>query len=290
MSRLQKKCFIGATGMHGLLLLALAVGPGFFNKQTVDDSPVIEFIPMMASPDNKSIGGGAPRPPANQPQQPEVQQPVQPTPPPPEVKQEVKAEKVEKVEPEKTEPERIKRNDPDAPVTKSEKPKHVVQTGNKVVKIAKNTVKTPSNTTTTTDANVKANEAWKKAVANAGRNISSGLSASTKVDMPEGPGGGGVSYAPYGQIVRKIYTDGWIVPDDMMDDEASVKVSVTIARDGKVLSARIVDASGSAAANRSIQNTLDRITHIGVPFPAGAKESQRTFIMTFNLKAKKAFG
>ena len=33
-----------------------------------------------------------------------------------------------------------------------------------------------------------------------------------------------------------------------------------------------------------------RITTIGVPFPVGAKESQRTFIMTFNLKAKKAFG
>jgi TonB family protein len=197
---------------------------------------------------------------------------------------------VEKVEPEKTESEKIKRDDPDAPVAKPEKPKHVVQTGNKVVKIAKNTTKTPSSTKTTTDANAKANEAWKKAVATAGKNISSGLSASTKVDMPEGPGGGGVSYAPYGQIVRKIYTDGWIVPDDMADDEASIRVSVTVARDGKVLSARIVEPSGSAAANRSIQNTLDRITTIGVPFPAGAKESQRIFTMTFNLKAKKAFG
>jgi TonB family protein len=108
--------------------------------------------------------------------------------------------------------------------------------------------------------------------------------------MPEGPGGGGVSYANYGQIVRKIYTDGWIVPDDMTDDEATVKVSVTIARDGKVLSGHIVSPSGSTAANRSIQNTLDRIRTIGLPFPEGAKESQRTFIMTFNLKAKKAFG
>jgi len=254
---------------------------------------MITIIPMMAT-DEKFSGGGAPRPPAVTPTPPAVQQPVQPTPPPPEVKQEAKAEKVEKVEPEKTEPEKIKRNDPDAPVVVKDKPpKREVQTSKKVVKLA-TAQQTNKNISAKTeaDANAKANEAWKKAVSNAGRNISSGLSSSTKVDMPEGPGGGGVSYAPYGQIVRKIYTDGWQVPDDMTDDEATIKVSVTIARDGTVLSSRIVQPSGSAAANRSIQETLDRIAvnGIGIPFPAGAKESQRTFIMTFNLKAKKAFG
>lgn len=290
MSRLQKKCFLGATSLHGLLLLALLVGPGFFSKQTVDDSPVIEFIPMMASPDN-STGGGSPRPPANPPPQNVVSPQPRPTPPPPEVKPEVA--KVEPEKAEKPEPEKVNRTDPDALESKPEKPKkHQVKTSTTVVKIAKNSTAKPNRSTTTSanNAEAKANEALQKAFANAGRNISSGLSSSTRVDMPEGPGGGGVSYAPYGQIVRTRYTDGWIVPDDMTDDEATVKVSVTIARDGRVISSSILQRSGSAAADRSIQNTLDRIRTIGVPFPAGAKESQRTFIMTFNLKAKKAFG
>ena len=76
----------------------------------------------------------------------------------------------------------------------------------------------------------------------------------------------------------------------MTDDQATIVVSVTIARDGKVLSSRIVQPSGSAAANRSIQSTLDRISNIGVSFPAGAKESERTFRMTFNLKATTSTG
>jgi len=243
--------------------------------------------------DEKISGGGSPRPPVNHPQPPVVQPEVKPTPPPPEVKPEVKQEKVEKVE--KVEPVKIDHHDPDAEETKTDRTKkHEVKTSDKVVKLAKaNTQPLNQNpSTSATDANAKANEAWKKAVANAGKNISSGLSPTTKVEMPEGTGGGGVSYAPYGQIVRKIYTDAWTVPDDMTEDEATIKVSVTIARDGQILSSRIVQPSGSAAANRSIQNTLDRIAviGIGIPFPAGAKESQRTFIMTFNLKAKKAFG
>lgn len=275
MSRLQKKCFFGATSLHCLLLLALLVGPGFFNQPKVDNSPVIEFVPMMATDENIS-GGGNPKPPAPTPTP--VVQPQPPTPaPPPQPKP---------VEEEKVEPVKINRSDRESPVAKAIKPVHEIKTSTKVVKLA-NAKSQP--TRPAANANAKANEI-RRAFENAGRNISSGLSSSTKVDMPEGPGGGGVSYANYGQIVRKIYTDGWIVPDDMTDDEATIKVSVTIARDGKVLSRQIVSPSGSAAANRSIQNTLDRITNIGIPFPQGAKESQRTFIMTFNLKAKKAFG
>ena len=63
---------------------------------------------------------------------------------------------------------------------------------------------------------------------------------------------------------------------------------MTIARDGRVISAEIVNSTGSQLAANSIQKTLDRVTTIGVPFPEGVKENQRTFTMTFNLKAKKS--
>lgn len=281
--------------MHCLLLLALVVGPGFFNRKVVDDAPVLEFIPFVATDENFK-GGGAPRPAENPPaRQPEAVPQPQPTPQPPEQKEErvEKVEKVEKVEPQKVEPEKTQRPDRDAPVVSKDKLKkpHEVTVSSTRVKISKNnpTTTAKNNSRTTTTANNTSSE-FARAVSNAGRRVSSGLSSATQVDLPEGPGGGGVSYANYGQIVRKIYTDAWRVPDDMSDDEASIKVSVTIARDGTVLSSRITQSSSSATADRSIQNTLDRITNIGVAFPTGAKELQRTFILTFNLKAKKAFG
>ena len=62
-----------------------------------------------------------------------------------------------------------------------------------------------------------------------------------------------------------------------------------IARDGKVASSRILQSSGSPAVDRSIQTTLDRVTFVA-PFPAGAKDSQRTFTISFSLKAKKLLG
>jgi TonB family protein len=290
MSRLQKKCFLGATSLHGLLLLALLIGPGFIKQPKVEDMPILEILPMMAT-DEKHSGGGMPRPaPAVQPQ-PVVQQQSQPTPPPPRPEPVQRPEPTPpKAEPVKTEPPKVVRQDAE-PVEKkptNAKPAHQIKVSSTVVKLANNKPQPTRPTTSTATANN--NTQVQQALSRVQNNLKAGLSSSTRVEMPEGTGGGGVSYANYGQIVRKIYTDAWMVPDDMTDDEATVKVSVTVASSGKVLSARVTQPSGSAAANRSIQATLDRITDIGYPFPQGAKESQRTFIMTFNLKSKKAFG
>jgi len=64
---------------------------------------------------------------------------------------------------------------------------------------------------------------------------------------------------------------------------------VTIARNGNVISSSIVKPSGSPQADRAIQATLDRVNFVA-PFPQGAKEAQRTFIISFELKAKKLLG
>ena len=106
--------------------------------------------------------------------------------------------------------------------------------------------------------------------------------------MP-GVGGGGPSYANYAQVVKSIYTHAWIAPNGVDDDEATAKVSITIARDGTVISARLIRTSGNAAVDRSVQATLDRVTFIA-PFPEGAKESERTYKINFNLKAKQLLG
>jgi TonB family protein len=106
---------------------------------------------------------------------------------------------------------------------------------------------------------------------------------------PIGPGGGGEVYASYDQVVKSIYWHAWAPPEDTASDEAVTKVTVTIASDGSVLSARIIRASGDASVDRSVQRTLDRVTFIA-PFPEGAKEKQRTYTINFNLKAKRLSG
>ena len=73
------------------------------------------------------------------------------------------------------------------------------------------------------------------------------------------------------------------------NDDANAKVTVTIARDGTVISARILTPSGDAGVDASVQRTLDRVTFIA-PFPEGATETERTYTINFNLKAKRSLG
>jgi len=70
---------------------------------------------------------------------------------------------------------------------------------------------------------------------------------------------------------------------------ANTKVSVTIGHDGSVISSRILNPSGDSRVDASVRRTLDRVTFVA-PFPEGAKEKERTFIINFNLKAKRLLG
>jgi TonB family protein len=101
-----------------------------------------------------------------------------------------------------------------------------------------------------------------------------------------GPGGGGEVYASYDQAVRSKYWHAWRPPQDTETDAAITRATVTIASDGSVLSARIIQPSGDASVDRSVRETLDRVTYIA-PFPAGAKEKQRTYTIKFDLKARR---
>ncbi len=292
MSRLQKKCFIGATGFHLLLLALLVVAPAFLSPGKSDPTPVLEFIPIDTI-DAKVSGGGTPLPPTPTPTPPAVQQPPtqpevqKPTPQPP---------PQHDPDPPKAEKEKPAKPDPDSLEPKREKKPHVVQINPTVINPRER--KPPTKPTPPDPAVTAAAEAAATARANAERNrkfaaalnnIKGGLSSSLQVEMPtgpNGPGGGGPSYANYGQEVKRIYTEAWSTPGDVTDDEATVKVSVTIARAGHVLSSRILQSSGSKLVDKSIQATLDRVTFVR-PFPDGSKDSQKTFNITFSLKAKK---
>jgi len=190
---------------------------------------------------------------------------------------------------------KLAKPDPDSLEPKPDKKVHKVEISDKVINPRERkppTKPAPDSTATaaaaaaaTARANAERNLKFTAAL----NNIRSGLTSSLQIEMPpgpNGPGGGGPSYANYGQEVKRIYTEAWRIPDDVTDDEATVKVSVTIARAGHVISSRILQASGSKLVDRSIQATLDRVTFVR-PFPDGSKDSQKTFNISFNLKAKK---
>jgi TonB family protein len=156
-----------------------------------------------------------------------------------------------------------------------------------VTKPPNKTTNKPSNTAeSNSDSKARADAA--KLLVNTARAIEQGVSGGTTIVLP-GPGGGGVPYANFLDDVKKIYSDAWLVPDSVTDDEATTTASVTIARDGTVVSSRIIRPSGNALADASVDAALRRVTH-AVPLPDGAKEDQRTVTIKFNVKAKRGLG
>ena len=85
----------------------------------------------------------------------------------------------------------------------------------------------------------------------------------------------------YARIVKFFYSQSW-EPAAENDPKIAAKAKVTIASDGKVSSARIVQSSGNTQLDESVQRTLDRVQFIE-PFEPGAKESQRSYTINFRV-------
>src|ERR1039457_3175015 len=287
MNRLQKKCLIAVAGTH-LLLVVVLLCSGFIRpKPKVDDSQVLDVIPakLIDEAFNSGVKNAQPPPPApmvkppeSQPQPPQPQQPVvkqvEPVKPPPEKIQPEESKPVEHVEPK---PKPAHEITPDLKPVVRKKPPVVDNSAAEAEKAAKEAAKEAK----------RAQDARLKAIRQATTAIKENASPSMTIEMP--PGNSTVAYANYASIVKSVYTQAWRPPDDAANDEANVKVSVTIANDGRVITAHIIERSGDAGVDRSVQNTLDRVTDIA-PFPDGATDKERTYIINFNLKAKRMLG
>jgi TonB family protein len=264
MNRLQKKCLMSVVGIHLLLLIILFVGPAFFApRDKTDDLQVLDVIPanLIDAPFNSGVKNAQPPPPS-----------VQPAPPTPKpvVTPPTLEQRIEKI----FKPEAVKPAPDFKPVEKSEKSQpHKIQVNTHL---------------TTRDAtkNSMVDSQRARAIQNAIRNLKRNFSPSTTVDMP---GTASAAYANYASVVKSIYEQAWTPPDDSASDDANVKVRITIASDGTVISARIIGPSGDSGVDASIQRTLDRVTFIA-PFPEGSKDKERTYIINFNLKAKRMLG
>ena len=288
MNRLQKKCLIVTTGFHLLLVLTIVFGAAFFTSRTKpDETELLTVIPSTTIDAAFSSGVKAAQPPAPTPIVP-PQPPTPPTPPQPKPP-EPKPEPVKQPEPEPVKPPKLSTAEL-TPIPTAEKPPKPAPEKPKIilVPVVRNVPKVTPETSEADAAREAAKEAKRRhdAFATAARAIKSGASSSTEVVMP---GTSSVSYANYASVVKSIYTQAWTPPDDTSSDDANTLVSVTIGSDGTVISARILDKSGDARVDASVQRTLDRVTFVA-PFPDGAKEKERTFKINFNLKAKRMLG
>jgi len=270
MNRLQKKCAITIVGLHLLLLLILIVGPGFFAaKPKADDLQVLDVIPanLIDAAFNSGVRNAQPPPPTP------VVTPPQPAPPTPQPV--VMPPKVET-------PEFVKQIEKAlTPEPKpADKPKIQVNTQLVVRTAPKKSTVNP------TDDSRRQQQLRQQAFQSAVRSLKNNLTSATTIDMP---GNSSVAYANYASVVKSVYEQAWQPPDDAQNDEANVKVTVTIANDGTVISARVLTPSGDSGVDASVQRTLERVTFIA-PFPEGAKEKERTYSINFNLKAKRSLG
>jgi TonB family protein len=272
MNRLQKKCVIATAGFHLLLLVILFVGPAFFNsKPKVDDTQVLDVIPanLIDAAFNSGVKVAQPPPPTPivtqqqpQPTPPAPKQIVQPAPAP----QPTLLTKLETYFTPEPKPDLT-------PVEKPQKnPPHQIQPS--LTPVVRNVQKN------STPAKQKDNS---QAARNLAAELKSQLSPATQVDAP---GESSVAYANYASVVKSIYDQAWTLPDSVANDDENVKVSVTIASDGTVISSRVLTPSGDASVDNSVQRTLDRVTFIA-PFPEGATDKERTYTINFNPQLKR---
>ena len=278
MNRLIKKCVIATAGFHLLLLVILFVGPAFFNaRQKPDDSQVLDVIPanLIDAQFNSGVKNAqppAPTPIATPPTSPAPKPVIQPPPAPTPTLTE-RLEKIFKSDPVKPTPDLtpVEKQNPKQPPKVDLHP---------VTRIA------PKNSPAIKPVDDSQQKLRAQAFQNAARNLKNNLTPAMTVDMP---GDSSAAYANYASVVKSIYEQAWVPPDDAANDEANTKVSVTIASDGTVITARVIGASGDSGVDASVQRTLDRVTFIA-PFPPDTTDKERTYIINFNLKAKRMLG
>jgi TonB family protein len=276
-SRLQKKCFIASAGIHLLLVVVVFVGPAFLpSRKTPPEMAILDFIPSKLIDAPFSNPGGAPAPkqtPAARPPEPVVPQVT----PPPQPKSHEPAP-VKEAETDKNETESLE-------LSKPHQHKVVINT-TPVIRKKSSTKSKPD--TSEADNQRQIVDARRRAadmIGKAARSLREGTAPSTTIELSEGSGGG-EAYASYDQVVQSIYFHAWLVPDDTKSDNAITKASVTIARNGQVVSYRVLRSSGDSGVDRSVERTLERVKFIA-PFPEGAKDNERTYTINFNLNAKR---
>ena len=266
MGRLKRSCVVGSVVFHALTLALLVLAPVLLAKR-VEKVKVIDLIPseivdqIMAPP----APVAPPSPPTPAPTKPTPPKPTPPKPkpkPPDPIPPKPKPKPVEVVKP-KPKPKPVK------PKIKVNLKSTMRQPDTQKVKAQQAAAERAR------QAEAKRQAALKQSL----NNLDSKLSGRTSVNVPQGR----YAAANYESLIRRKYVDATIHPGTISGDPV-VKVQLVIARNGNVISARIIGVSGLASWDRAVQKALDRVKRIA-PFPAGMSGAKKTFNLNFNSRS-----
>jgi len=261
MGRLKRSCVVGSVVFHALTLALLVLAPVLLAKR-VEKVQVIDLIPseivdqIMAPP--APVAPPTPPTPAPTKATPPKPKPTPPDPTPPKPK----PKPVEVVKP-KPKPKPVK------PKIKVNLKSTMRQPDTQKVKAQQAAAERAR------QAEAKRQAALKQSL----NKLDSKLSGRTSVNVPQGR----YAAANYESLIRRKYVDATIHPGTISGDPV-VKVQLVIARNGNVISARIIGVSGLASWDRAVQKALDRVKRIA-PFPAGMSGAKKTFNLNFNSRS-----
>ena len=271
MGRLKRSCMVGSVVFHALTLALLVLEPVLLAKR-VEKVQVIDLIPseivdqIMAPP----APVAPPTPPTPTPPKPTL-----PKPTPPKPKQTPPDPTPPKPKPVKPKPKPVEVVKP-KPKPKPVKPKIKVNLNSTMRQPDTQKVKAQQAAAERArQAEAKRQAALKQSL----NNLDSKLSGRTSVNVPQGR----YAAANYESLIRRKYVDATIHPGTISGDPV-VKVQLVIARNGNVISARIIGVSGLASWDRAVQKALDRVKRIA-PFPAGMSGAKKTFNLNFNSRS-----
>jgi colicin import membrane protein len=303
MTRLQKKCFIASSAFHGLLILVLLFGAALMPEPPENTFQPITFYDPSKVSDLLTSGSGVPTPamPPPQPNRatpPAAKPPVEPPAPrhvevPKPIEEPPKPKIAEKpaehwYEFKWTKPKTESKTDL-AKEEPTQKPKHKIVFDSSDLKPKERSRDDSAKAAQDSETNAERRRAAQQ-FAEAFRTISKQMSTSTLVDMPSDAGLAGEVSVNYRDIIASKYYNAWVAPSELDDASTPVVIArVTIARSGDVISAHVIQSSGNAAMDRSIENVLQTVTFIE-PFPAGSKDQERTVTIKFNLQTKREIG
>ena len=260
MGRLKRSCVVGSVVFHILILAMLVLGPMLLAKR----DETVRVIDLVSSDViDKLLAPAAPVAP------PPAPAPPKPTPPKPEPK---KIQPKPKPKPILPKPKIITPKPKPKPKPKiiTPKPKPKIK-----VNLNSNVRKPDARNTKAQKEAAKQREALNRSL----NKLDTKLSDRTAVNVPLGR----YASANYESLIRRKYMDATIHPGAISGDPV-VKVRLVIARNGRVISARVTSQAGLASWDRAVQKALDRVKFIK-PFPESMKGSQQTFNLNFNSRS-----
>lgn len=285
MNRTHKHCLIASSGMHLFLLLLLVFGSAFLAPEPkLIPAARLTMVPSRLVDAALSGGGGNPNVKPSDERlkgetlvpQPEEPKPVQPKPVEPPKRVEPPAPKPEPA----AKPPEPKVAEKSAP-SKKASPKEKEGTESLLKPVSKAEARKLAQAAGAAAAERQARQQAAQ-LGGAIERLRAGYADGTAVEVH---GTGGAAYANYAQFIFEIFDQAWIIDKDMNGEDATTKVQVIIERSGRVKEARIIRPSGNPALDATVQKALNRVKTVP-PFPAEAKDRERTFIINFNLQAK----